>query len=226
MLDILSNPKQACPAEIRTSPLIRGLDLVVSGIGLLLLVPVFLVIASVIRLTSPGPVFYKANRVGKDGRLFRLYKLRSMHVGADCSGPGITVRDDPRVTPVGRFLRQTKLDELPQLINVFRGEMSLVGPRPEDPRHLVFYTPAQLQALAVRPGMTSPASLHYQHEETLLTRDDWEAVYRDQILPHKLSLDLAYLRRRTLWTDLSLILQTISVIIFRRKASELDSGNA
>jgi lipopolysaccharide/colanic/teichoic acid biosynthesis glycosyltransferase len=167
MAKILDCSKQSVKAlNIKTSPLIRGLDLIASGLGLLLFSPVFLIIGLVIKLTSAGPVFYEAERIGQGGRLFKLYKFRSMYPDADQQGPGITVKDDPRVTPVGRFLRRAKLDELPQLINVFRGEMSLVGPRPEDPRYVALYTPGQRQALAVRPGMTSPASLHYREEET------------------------------------------------------------
>jgi FlaA1/EpsC-like NDP-sugar epimerase/lipopolysaccharide/colanic/teichoic acid biosynthesis glycosyltransferase len=221
MANVLSVPKQDISIHIKTSPLIRGLDLTVSGLGLLCLAPLFLVGGLVIKLTSAGPAFYKAERVGQGGHLFKLYKFRSMYLNADCNGPGITLKDDPRITPVGRFLRRTKLDELPQLINVFRGEMSLVGPRPEDPRYVALYTPGQRQALAVRPGMTSPASLHYREEETLLSGDKWETVYREQVLPSKLALDLAYLQQRTLWTDLALILQTIALLINGKKRLNL-----
>jgi FlaA1/EpsC-like NDP-sugar epimerase/lipopolysaccharide/colanic/teichoic acid biosynthesis glycosyltransferase len=222
MAKVLSYSEQDVTAiNIKTSDLIRGLDLIASGLGLLLLSPVFLIIGLVIKLTSAGPVFYKAERVGQGGRLFILYKFRSMYLNADRNGPRITLKDDPRITPVGRFLRRTKLDEFPQLINVFRGEMSLVGPRPEDPRYVALYTPMQRQVLAVRPGMTSPASLHYREEETFLSGDNWEAVYREQVLPAKLALDLAYLQQRTLWTDLALILQTITVLINGKKRLNL-----
>jgi lipopolysaccharide/colanic/teichoic acid biosynthesis glycosyltransferase len=132
-----------------------------------------------------------------------------MCLGADQQGPGITTRGDPRLTTVGSFLRRTKIDELPQLINVLRGEMSLVGPRPEDPRYVALYTPAQRQALAVRPGITSPASLHYRREESILSGKDWETTYREQILPHKLALDIAYLQRRTVWTDIAITIKTV-----------------
>jgi FlaA1/EpsC-like NDP-sugar epimerase/lipopolysaccharide/colanic/teichoic acid biosynthesis glycosyltransferase len=207
--------------KIKTPSLIRGLDLIASGLGLLLLSPVFLIIGVVIKSTSAGPVFYKGERVGQGGRLFKLYKFRTMYLNADRNGPGITIKDDPRITPAGRFLRRTKLDELPQLINVFRGEMSLVGPRPEDPRYVTLYTPRQRQVLAVRPGITSLASLHYREEETLLSGDNWESVYREQVLPSKLALDLAYLQQRTLWTDLALILQTIALLINAAKLINL-----
>ncbi|MFZ1551113.1 MAG: sugar transferase, partial [Anaerolineae bacterium] len=132
-----------------------------------------------------------AVRVGQDGRPFRLYKFRSMIVGTDRQGPGITATGDPRITRVGRFLRRAKLDELPQLINVLLGDMSLVGPRPEDPRYVAFYTPEQRRVLSVHPGITSPASLAYRHEEQLLAGEDWETHYRTRVLPAKLALDLA-----------------------------------
>lgn len=217
MANIPNYLKRSSPLDIEAAPLIRGLDLIASGLGLLCLAPLFLVIGLVIKLTSAGPIFYMAERVGRGGHLFKLYKFRSMHLDADRNGPGITVRNDPRVTPVGRFLRRAKLDELPQLINVLRGEMSLVGPRPEDPRYVALYTPTQRQVLAVRPGITSPASLCYREEETLLGDDNWEAVYREQIMPRKLALDLPYLRQRTVWTDLVLILKTIAAVIHARE---------
>jgi lipopolysaccharide/colanic/teichoic acid biosynthesis glycosyltransferase len=218
MEKILSYSEQSMTAlNMKTLSLIRGLDLIASGLGLLFLTPLFLVIGLAIKLTSAGPVFYKAERVGQGGRLFKLYKFRSMYPDADQRGPAITVKDDPRITPMGRFLRRTKLDELPQLINVFRGEMSLVGPRPEDPRYVALYTPVQRQVLAVRPGITSPASFHYRDEEMLLSGGDWETVYREQILPHKLVLDLTYLQQRTVRTDLALILKTIAIIAHSRE---------
>jgi FlaA1/EpsC-like NDP-sugar epimerase/lipopolysaccharide/colanic/teichoic acid biosynthesis glycosyltransferase len=211
MADIIIN--QAHPAKITTTLSIRAFDLIASSLGLLLLAPVFLLIGLVVKFTSAGPVFYRAQRVGKDGELFQLYKFRSMYLDADRRGPAITVQNDARITPVGRHLRNTKLDELPQLINVFRGQMSLVGPRPEDPRYVDLYSLEQRQVLAVRPGITGPASFHFRAEETLLGGDDWEKVYREQILPHKLALDLDYLQRRTVWTDVALILKTIVAIV-------------
>lgn len=187
----------------------RLLDVIISAMGLVLLSPLFLIISVWIKLDSPGPAFYRAQRVGKDGKLFRLYKFRSMVADADRRGPGITATGDVRVTQAGRFLRRTKLDELPQLINVLKGDMSLVGPRPEDPRYVALYTPEQRRVLAVRPGITSAASLVYRHEEQLLAGEDWETVYRTKVLPDKLAIDLDYLERRTLGSDLKLILQTI-----------------
>lgn len=132
-----------------------------------------------------------------------------MVVGADKLGPGITTAQDPRVTPIGRFMRRTKLDELPQLVNVLKGEMSLVGPRPEDPRYVALYTPTQRQVLSVRPGITSPASLQFRNEAEALKGAGWEAVYINELMPAKLQIELDYLQRRTLLTDLRIILQTV-----------------
>ncbi len=190
----------------------RLLDVVASGLGLVLLSPLFVLVALAIRLDTPGPVYYRAQRVGKDGKPFRLYKFRSMVANADRRGPGITATGDTRVTRVGRFLRRTKIDELPQLINVLRGDMSLVGPRPEDPRYVVLYTQEQRRVLSVRPGITSAASLAYRHEEQLLAGADWETTYRNRVLPDKLAIDLAYLDRRTVVSDLKLIFRTIAAV--------------
>jgi lipopolysaccharide/colanic/teichoic acid biosynthesis glycosyltransferase len=193
----------------------RIIDLAASVLGILVLSPLFVVIALLIKLGAPGPVFYRAVRVGKDGAPFRIYKFRSMVVGADKSGPGITTADDRRITRVGQFLRKTKLDELPQLINVLRGEMSLIGPRPEDPRYIMYYTPVQRQVLRVRPGITSPASLLYRDEALLLTGADWEQTYITRIMPQKLALELTYLQQRNLVTDLRLIVLTLWAVIAR-----------
>jgi lipopolysaccharide/colanic/teichoic acid biosynthesis glycosyltransferase len=190
----------------------RWLDVAASLAGLAVLSPLFLLLGLWIKLDSPGPVFYRATRVGKDGRLFRLFKFRSMVTGADRQGPGITAAGDSRVTRAGRVLRRTKIDELPQLINVLKGEMSLVGPRPEDPRYVALYTPEQRRVLAVRPGITSAASLAYRHEEQMLAGAGWETIYREQVLPAKLAIDLDYLARRTLVSDIRLIGQTIAAV--------------
>ncbi len=213
MWNNLSCREQKRFAQAMSPSLTRALDIGAAGAGLLLLAPVFVVISLAIKLSSKGPVFYKGERVGKDGCLFNLFKFRSMDVDAARRGPGITVRDDPRITSIGRFLRRTKLDELPQLINILRGEMSLVGPRPEDPRYVALYTPEQRQVLKVRPGLTSRASLYYRGEETLLGGENWETTYREQILPRKLAAELSYLRQRTFLTDLGLIVQTVVALI-------------
>ena len=187
----------------------RPFDILASAIGLIILSPVLLGIALVVRLTSPGPALYRAQRVGRFGKEFTLYKFRSMVVGAERYGPGITAAGDIRITRVGRFLRRTKLDELPQLMNVLRGDMSLVGPRPEDPRYVALYTPEQRRILEQRPGITSAASLTYRNEERMLSGDDWERVYVEQVIPAKLTIDLEYAQRATLWRDIGLILRTV-----------------
>jgi lipopolysaccharide/colanic/teichoic acid biosynthesis glycosyltransferase len=192
---------------------VRCLDLVGSGIGLLLLWPLLLIVAVLIRVTSPGPALFRATRVGRDTRPFTLYKFRSMTDWAQASGPAITSAGDPRVTPVGGVLRRLKLDELPQLLNVLKGEMSLVGPRPEDPSYVALYSRDQLRLLDARPGMTSPASLCYKDEEAQLTGEDWEDYYICEVMPAKLAIDGEYLRRRSVLSDVRVIAATIGTLL-------------
>jgi lipopolysaccharide/colanic/teichoic acid biosynthesis glycosyltransferase len=187
-------------------------DTTVATFGLLALAPVFLVVAVLIKLEDGGPVFYRAKRVGLNGNLFPLYKFRSMRVDADRMGPGITASGDPRITRMGAWLRRTKVDELPQLLNVIAGDMSLVGPRPEDPRYVALYTPEQRRILQVRPGITSAASLAYRHEEQMLSGPNWQDTYVHEVMPAKLAIDLEYLARRNLLTDMTLILRTIGAM--------------
>jgi lipopolysaccharide/colanic/teichoic acid biosynthesis glycosyltransferase len=194
----------------------RLIDLSASALGLIVLSPLFLFIALLVKLTSAGPVFYRALRVGQGGRLFRLYKFRTMVAEADRLGPGITTASDTRITVVGRWLRRTKLDELPQLINVVKGDLGLVGPRPEDPRYVALYSLEQRAVLAARPGITSAASLLYRNESSLLTGPDWEHQYRNQVLPAKLKIELDYLQDRSLWGDVRLILTTVATLLLRR----------
>ncbi len=191
----------------------RALDVAASGVGLALLSPLFVLLGLIIKLDSPGPVFYRGERVGKDGEHFHVYKFRTMVANAAQKGPGITASGDPRVTRLGRFLRRTKLDELPQLINVFRGDMSLVGPRPEDPRYVAFYTPQQRHVLSVRPGITSPASVRFRHEEEMLEGEYWEHMYREELLPAKIEIEMAYLERRSVWRDLGIVAQTVLALV-------------
>jgi lipopolysaccharide/colanic/teichoic acid biosynthesis glycosyltransferase len=188
------------------------LDVSLALLGLVFLWPLLLIFGLLVKLSSPGPMMYRAVRVGRDGRPFHLYKFRSMVVGADLIGPHVTGRDDPRITPVGRFLRRTKLDELPQLFNVLAGDMSWVGPRPEDPIYVAQYSEEQREVLRVRPGITSPATLAHHHEEDLLTGPDWEETYRRVLLPAKLRIEREYLERRTIGGDLSVLWQTASVL--------------
>lgn len=187
----------------------RLFDFLSALLGLIVLFPLFLITSLIIKLTSAGPVFHCGKRVGLNGRLFNLYKFRTMIANAANIGPAITAQNDPRITGVGRFLRKAKIDEFPQLINVLMGDMSLVGPRPEDPRYVASYSPEQRRVLNFRPGITSAASLFYRREEEMLSGPDWEKAYRTQVLPAKLAIDLAYLSRRTLFSDLLLITRTI-----------------
>lgn len=191
----------------------RTFDVMASLDGLFLTWPLMLAIAVIIKFTSRGPILYQASRVGKDGKIFRMYKFRTMVINADKMGPAVTGAQDPRITPIGRFLRKTKLDELPQLINVLRGDMSLVGPRPEDPRYVKYYTPDQLQTLKVRPGITSPASVKYRNESTMLEGDNWEQQYIDKIMPVKLALDANYAKKPTVWRDALVLTQTLFAVL-------------
>ncbi len=181
--------------------------------GLAILSPLWVVIGVMIKVEDGGPVLYKARRVGLRGDIFRLFKFRTMVMNADKIGAAITAQNDPRVTKIGHFLRKTKLDELPQLFNVLKGDMSLVGPRPEDPSYVALYTEEQKKILNVRPGITSAASLAYRHEEQLLSGLDWETTYKTQVMPAKLAIDLEYLSRRTFWADLELIFKTIKSMV-------------
>jgi lipopolysaccharide/colanic/teichoic acid biosynthesis glycosyltransferase len=193
----------------------RLLDLVVSAVGLVILAPFFLLFAAAIRLDSRGPVFYLQERVGKGGSLFRLFKFRTMRVGAD-KATAITVgQRDPRITSVGYFLRRFKLDELPQLINVLKGEMSLVGPRPELKRFVDLYQGEQRKVIGVTPGITDYASLEFRNENELLEgKPDPIDYYVKEIMPKKLELNLKYINEQSLWTDIKIIVLTI-VHIFR-----------
>ena len=190
----------------------RLFDVFVSTIALTVLSPVFLLISIGIRLTSPGPIFYMATRIGRNARPFRIFKFRTMVVHADKLGPGITGHNDARVTAIGRLLRKSKLDEIPQLINVLRGDMSLVGPRPEDPRFVKMYTPEQSQILAVKPGITSPASVQFRDEESLLSGADWESKYVTEVMPTKLQIDMEYVKDPNIGRDLKILVQTVQAV--------------
>lgn len=167
----------------------RFFDIIVSALALIILTPLLLLISVLVKLTSPGPIFYRAERIGKNGKPFKLYKFRSMASDADKGGPKITASGDARVTPLGRWLRKFKLDELPQFINVLKGEMSTVGPRPEDPHYVNFYSAEQRKVLDVLPGITSAASVRYRHEERILNGEGWERQYSEKVLPAKLAIE-------------------------------------
>ena len=187
----------------------RLTDIVLALAGLAVAAPVLVAIAAAVRLRDGPPVIYRARRVGHHGREFHLYKFRTM---VPAGGSSVTVWADPRITPMGRRLRRLKLDELPQLFNVLRGEMSIVGPRPEDPSYVALYTDEQRRVLSVKPGITGVAALEYADEESLLRGEDWEATYRLTIMPAKLQLELDYLARRSARTDAELILRTAAVV--------------
>lgn len=194
----------------------RAFDFGVALGGLVMLSPLLAAAAGLVKLSSPGPAIYRGVRVGRDGRTFEILKLRTMVLGADTQGPAVTSAADARITPIGRFLRRTKFDEVPQLLNVLRGEMSLVGPRPEHPEFVKHYSDDQRRVLAVRPGVTSPAALAYMSEEENLAGDDPAAEYMSTIMPHKLALDLDYVRTATFAGDLRIIGRTLARVIVRR----------
>lgn len=193
----------------------RLFDVLVSSLGLLVLGPSLLLIALAVKLDSPGPVFFRQERVGRFGRPFRIHKFRTMRHDPQGSGPQITVGGDARITRVGRVLRQGKLDELPQLIDVWVGTMSLVGPRPEVPRYVAHYPPAlREKVLSVRPGITDIASIEYRDESAVLARaPDPEHAYLHEVLPHKLALAAQYVDQASVWTDVKLIWRTLVAVV-------------
>ena len=193
----------------------RTLDVVGSALGLLLLLPVLPVVAVIIKLDSRGPIFFRQERVGRGGRSFRIFKFRSMVVGAARAGTALTVRADTRITRAGMLLRRSKLDELPQLINVLAGDMSLVGPRPEVPEFMKFYTPDQRAIiLSMRPGITDYAAILFRDESSLLDRErDPIDVYRREIMPAKFSYYERYSREIGVLNDLRIILATILLLV-------------
>ena len=196
----------------------RGLDLLLGGTGLVALAPILLVVAIWMRLSGDrGPLLYRANRVGEGGRLIRVLKIRTMR--PDVPGSRITTADDQRVTRVGRTLRRYRLDELPQLVNVVRGEMSLVGPRPEDPAFVDLSDPIHQRVFTARPGITGLAQLEFHDEARSLAGPDAERRYREVVLPQKLQLDLDYLDHQSIWLDIRIIIRTIGTVFARRPAS-------
>ena len=190
----------------------RAVDVAVAVCGLVVLSPVVAVFALLVKLDSPGPAFYRGPRVGKGGRPFRIWKLRTMEIFADAVGPPLTAEDDPRITRLGHLLRRTRLDEVPQLVNVLVGEMSLVGPTAEHPTFVDRYTPEQRQVLSVRPGMTSPAALAFIDEERILAAGRGTSAYIDTVLPVKLDLDLAYVRQPSFALDLAILGRTLALV--------------
>jgi lipopolysaccharide/colanic/teichoic acid biosynthesis glycosyltransferase len=202
----------------------RAFDVIVASSAVLATAPLWPLIAIAIKLESRGPAFYRSPRVGQGGTLFTILKFRSMAVTK--GGPGITRAGDARITRVGRVLRASKLDELPQLINVLRGDMSVVGPRPEDPQYVVRYTPRQREVLSFKPGITGAAAVAFRHEQELLEQaDDPETAYVNTIMPMKLDLELSYIDSWSLLGDLRLVIQTVSSIATRAPETNTDKSD-
>ena len=195
----------------------RFFDVIASGLGLIVLSPLFLILAIWIKLDSKGPVFYRQVRVGYKNKDFRIFKFRSMRVGAD-KGSLVTIGGhDPRVTRSGYFIRKFKFDELPQLINVFIGDMSLVGPRPEVRHYVDYWTPEQMHVLDVRPGITDPASIKFRNENELMEKaEDPEKYYIEVIMQEKIRLYLEYVEKHSFLYDLGLVFKTFWVIVSER----------
>ena len=195
--------------------LIRITDILASAIGLIFLCPLFLVVALWIVIDNPGPVFYRQQRVGRNGKDFGLWKFRSMRVGSDKAGLITVGEHDPRITKAGYFIRKYKLDELPQLINVFVGDMSLVGPRPEVRKYVDLYTAEQKKVLSVRPGITDYASIEYIDENAILANaKNPDKIYIEQIIPAKIALNMRYINHQTIGEYFTIIFLTF-VKIFR-----------
>lgn len=195
----------------------RLFDIVASGFGLLVLSPLLLILAIWIKLDSAGPIFYRQVRVGRGNKDFRIFKFRSMRVGSD-KGSLVTIGGrDPRVTRSGYYIRKYKFDELPQLINVLLGDMSIVGPRPEVRHYVDYWTPEQMHVLDVRPGITDPASIRFRNENELMAAaDDPESYYIHVIMQEKIKLYLEYVQNASFWYDIKLIFQTFRVIVTER----------
>ena len=192
----------------------RSFDLILSLLGLIVLAPVFAAVAAAIRIESAGPVFYRGVRAGRYGKAFRIFKFRTMVVNAEALGSASTPEDDQRITRVGRFLRKLKLDELPQLLNVVRGEMSLVGPRPQVPWAVEQYTPEERTILKVRPGITDPASVRFRNEgEILRGSADPDEDYFEKIHPEKMRLSIEYVQKQSFLLDCKILLQTMAAVV-------------
>ena len=211
------------PAAPRLGPARRAIDLVLATVALAACAPVIAWAAVAMRASGDrGPILYRAARVGEGGRQFEILKIRTMRPGA--AGIRVTVAGDPRLTRVGRVLRSYRIDELPQLLNVIRGDMSLVGPRPEDPRYVDLEDPLHRFVFTARPGITGPTQLAFRDEAVLLSPADPEADYRARILPAKLRMDADYLRHRTFTSDMRLLVRTAGVVVGR--GGEASSGQA
>ncbi len=198
-------------------------DFVFSVIGFVILIPFFIIIGLIIILTSKGPALFRQVRIGKDEEPFEILKFRTMIVNAESMGLKITVGKDKRVTPIGEFLRKYKIDEFPQIINVLKGEMSFVGPRPEVPKYVSLYNEEQKRVLSIKPGITDLASIKFRKENELLSESqNPEKTYIEEIMPEKLRINLEYVNNASLWYDIKLIFNTIGSVFFNRKDKETD----
>ncbi len=192
----------------------RFFDIIVSFFSLLFFAPILLVVSVIVKLTSAGPVFYRQIRVCKNNKDFKIFKFRTMRVDSDKLGLLTVSGSDERITKVGYYLRKYKLDELPQLINVFIGNMSLVGPRPEVRKYVDLYSPKQMKVFNVKPGITDLASIEFRNENEILSKvDNPNQYYIDVILPKKIEINLKYIENRTIWKDISVIINTFKVIL-------------
>jgi lipopolysaccharide/colanic/teichoic acid biosynthesis glycosyltransferase len=195
----------------------RLFDIISSLVGLIFISPIFLVVPILIKLDSKGPVFYKQWRIGKDGKQFKIYKFRTMVRDADKVGSLITARSDQRITRIGKRLRRYEIDELPTLINVLKGDMSIVGPRPEVPKYLHHYGRKYREILSVRPGITDLGTLSFRDEAKYLNAQNYEDIYETEILPQKLDLYLEYVHNMGFLFDLRIICKTTALILKQRK---------
>jgi len=189
----------------------RIIDIIISVLGIITLSPLFILIAIIIKAESRGPVLFRQKRVGKNEKIFKIDKFRTMTDKAWQKGTHITISEkDPRITKIGKFLRKYKIDELPQLFNIIKGDMSLVGPRPEIPEYVDIYTPEQKKVLSVKPGITDLASIKYINENKILSKSkDWKNSYINKIMPDKLKINLEYIKKKSLFLDFYIIFKTI-----------------
>lgn len=187
----------------------RLLDIIISAAGLLVLSPIMIIAGIAVKIDSPGSVFYRAVRTGQNGKPFIMYKFRTMVENADKIGGGSTGKNDPRITRVGLFLRRYKLDELPQLLNVVKGDMSLVGPRPELPMYTSMYEGDELLILTVKPGITDYASLEFRQLDEVLGDEDPDSVYEERVMPIKNALRVKYAKEHNLWVDAKILIKTV-----------------
>lgn len=195
----------------------RAFDAIASLLALVVVSPLLLAIAALVKLDSPGPVLFRQQRLGRNARPFWIYKFRTMRTGTPARAPRITVHADPRVTRVGRVLRRFDLDELPTLFNVVRGDMSLVGPRPELPEYLPYYSEEQKRVFTVRPGLTDLGTLAFRNEAALLNGEQAEDVYTREILPRKLACNLEYIRKRSMMLDAAILMRTLAAVVLHSK---------